>query len=42
MKNVIDLFGKPDNAIKKYEVVILNDSCFLHICLLHGNKPKNK
>lgn len=40
-KNVKNLFGKPDIAIKKYKVVIFLDSCFWHACELHGNKPKS-
>lgn len=39
-KNVKDLMGKPDIAIKKYKVVVFLDSCFWHGCSLHGNKPK--
>ncbi|PLR75729.1 very short patch repair endonuclease [Bacillus sp. V3-13] len=40
-KNVNNLFGKPDISIKKFKVVIFIDSCFWHVCELHGNKPKN-
>jgi len=40
-KNVKDLFGKPDIAIKKYKVVIFIDSCFWHGCELHCKIPKN-
>jgi DNA mismatch endonuclease, patch repair protein len=40
-KNVKNLFGKPDIAIKKYRVVIFIDSCFWHACPLHGNIPNN-
>jgi DNA mismatch endonuclease, patch repair protein len=40
-RNVKDLFGKPDWAIKKYKIVIFLDSCFWHVCPLHGNMPKN-
>ncbi|WP_121609144.1 very short patch repair endonuclease [Mesobacillus foraminis] len=36
-----NLFGKPDIAIKKYKVVIFIDSCFWHVCPLHGNIPKS-
>lgn len=39
-KNV-NLFGKPDIAIKKYKIVIFIDSCFWHSCPLHGNMPKS-
>jgi DNA mismatch endonuclease (patch repair protein) len=39
-RNVKDLHGKPDIAIKKYKVVIFIDSCFWHGCELHGNYPK--
>jgi DNA mismatch endonuclease, patch repair protein len=40
-KNVKSLFGKPDIAIKKYKLVIFIDSCFWHVCPLHGNMPKS-
>ncbi|MEW4264488.1 very short patch repair endonuclease [Priestia megaterium] len=40
-KNVKDLKGKPDIAIKKYKVVVFIDSCFWHCCPLHGNMPKS-
>ncbi|KMJ57111.1 DNA mismatch repair protein Vsr [Bacillus sp. LL01] len=40
-KNVKDLYGTPDIAIKKYKVVIFIDSCFWHVCPLHGNMPKS-
>jgi DNA mismatch endonuclease, patch repair protein len=40
-RNVKDLYGKPDWAIKKYKVVIFLDSCFWHACPIHGNMPKN-
>jgi DNA mismatch endonuclease, patch repair protein len=40
-KNVKDLFGKPDIAIKKYKIVIFIDSCFWHGCEIHGNRPKS-
>ncbi|WP_342005079.1 very short patch repair endonuclease [Terribacillus halophilus] len=40
-KNVKDLFGKPDIAIKKYKVVVFIDSCFWHSCPIHGNRPKS-
>lgn len=39
-KNVRSLFGTPDIAIKKYKVVIFIDSCFWHVCPIHGNRPK--
>lgn len=39
-KNV-NLFGKPDIAIKKYKIVIFIDSCFWHCCPIHGNMPKS-
>lgn len=38
-KNVKNLFGKPDIAIKKYKAVVFIDSCFFHGCPLHGNVP---
>lgn len=40
-KNVKDLFGKPDIAIKKYKIVIFIDSCFWHSCEIHGTRPKS-
>ncbi|MCM3609954.1 very short patch repair endonuclease [Planococcus sp. MERTA32b] len=40
-RNVKSLFGKPDFAIKKYRIVVFIDSCFWHVCPLHGNRPKN-
>lgn len=40
-KNDNSLFGKPDIAIKKYKIVIFIDSCFWHVCELHGNRPKS-
>lgn len=39
-KNVKDLYGKPDLAIKKYKIAIFLDSCFWHCCPQHGNLPK--
>ncbi|KGP91260.1 DNA mismatch repair protein Vsr [Pontibacillus chungwhensis BH030062] len=40
-KNVKDLYGSPDIAIKRYKIVIFLDSCFWHGCEIHGNMPKN-
>lgn len=40
-KNVKNLYGKPDIAIKKYKIVIFIDSCFWHCCPIHGNRPKS-
>ncbi|WP_413367311.1 very short patch repair endonuclease [Lysinibacillus sp. 3P01SB] len=40
-KNTKNLFGKPDISIKKYKVVIFIDSCFWHVCPVHGNRPKS-
>lgn len=40
-KNVKDLIGKPDIAIKKYRIAIFIDSCFWHGCELHGHIPKS-
>lgn len=40
-KNVKNLFGKPDIAIKKYKVVIFLDSCFWHKCPEHFIKPSS-
>ena len=39
IKNVKDLEGKPDIAIKKYKLVIFIDSCFWHKCPLHYKAP---
>lgn len=38
-KNVKDLKGKPDIAIKKYKLVIFIDSCFWHKCPVHYKSP---
>lgn len=38
-KNVKDLFGAPDMAIKKYKAVVFLDSCFWHGCELHSKIP---
>lgn len=40
-KNDPTLFGKPDISIKKYKTVIFIDSCFWHVCEIHGNYPKS-
>lgn len=40
-RNVRSLYGNPDFSIKKYKTVIFIDSCFWHVCPLHGNYPKN-
>lgn len=40
-KNVRDLPGKPDIAIKKYRAVIFIDSCFWHGCEMHFVPPKS-
>ena len=39
-RNVNDLKGKPDIAIKKYKIVIFLDSCFWHGCELHYRAPE--
>ncbi|MBN2909537.1 very short patch repair endonuclease [Polycladomyces sp. WAk] len=39
-RNVADLYGKPDIAIKKYKIVIFIDSCFWHYCPDHTTIPK--
>ena len=31
------MFGTPGISIKKYKIVIFIDSCFWHVCPLHGN-----
>ena len=33
-RNVKNLYGRPDIAIKKYKLVIFIDSCFWHNCVL--------
>ena len=38
-KNVKNLEGKPDIAIKKYKLVIFIDSCFWHKCPTHYKDP---
>ena len=40
-RNVKNLYGRPDIAIKKYKLVIFIDSCFWHNCPIHGNMPKS-
>lgn len=40
-KNVKDLPGKPDIAIKKYKIAIFLDSCFWHKCPFHFKDPKS-
>ncbi len=40
-KNVKNLPGKPDIAIKKFKIVIFLDSCFWHKCPEHFKKPKS-
>lgn len=40
-KNTKTLFGMPDISIKKYKIVIFVDSCFWHVCPVHGNRPKS-
>mgnify|MGYP001048168530 CR=1 FL=1 len=39
-RNVKDLMGKPDIAIKKYKIAIFVDSCFWHSCPEHRVMPK--
>jgi len=38
-KNSKSLLGKPDISIKKYKIVIFIDSCFWHLCPIHGKIP---
>lgn len=38
-RNVKDLFGKPDIAIKKYNIIIFIDSCYWHGCPTHSEIP---
>ncbi len=40
-RNVKDLPGTPDIAIKKYKIVIFLDSCFWHACPKHFKMPKS-
>ena len=40
-RNVRSLKGTPDIAIKKYKLVIFIDSCFWHLCPVHGKIPKS-
>jgi len=40
-RNVKELFGKPDIAMKKYKVVVFIDSCYWHGCEVHGVTPKS-
>ncbi len=40
-KNVKGMRGKPDIVIKKYKIVVFIDSCFWHLCPLHGTIPKS-
>ena len=38
-RNSRSLLGKPDISIKKYKIVIFIDSCFWHLCPIHGKIP---
>lgn len=38
-RNVVDLPGKPDFALKKYRMVVFIDSCFWHGCKHHCRMP---
>jgi DNA mismatch endonuclease (patch repair protein) len=40
-RNIKDLPGKPDIAIKKYKAVVFLDSCFWHVCDIHGHFPQS-
>lgn len=40
-RNVKDLPGTPDIAIKKYKIAIFLDSCFWHGCPEHFKMPKS-
>lgn len=40
-KNIKNLPGKPDIAIKKYKIAIFLDSCFWHKCPFHFKQPKS-
>ncbi|MBN8203490.1 very short patch repair endonuclease [Bacillus sp. NTK034] len=40
-RNVKGMVGTPDIAIKKYKIVIFIDSCFWHLCPIHGRMPKS-
>lgn len=39
-RNVRDLFGTPDIAIKKYKIAVFIDSCFWHGCEIHYRAPE--
>lgn len=40
-RNVRNLYGKPDLAVKKYKAVVFIDSCFWHGCPLHFKPPQS-
>jgi len=40
-RNVRDLPGKPDIAVKKYKIAVFIDSCFWHGCWRHCRMPKS-
>ncbi|MCZ2259144.1 very short patch repair endonuclease [Sporosarcina sp. G11-34] len=40
-RNVKNLKGTPDIAIKKYKIVIFVDSCYWHACPIHLKRPKS-
>ncbi|MDP4179873.1 MAG: very short patch repair endonuclease [Bacillota bacterium] len=40
-RNVKDLPGKPDLAIKKYKIAVFIDSCFWHGCQQHCRIPQS-
>nr|WP_080835606.1 very short patch repair endonuclease [Cohnella massiliensis] len=40
-RNVKNLKGKPDIAIKKDKIVVFIDSCFWHMCPIHCKIPKS-
>jgi DNA mismatch endonuclease (patch repair protein) len=39
-RNVRDLLGTPDIAIKKHRLVVFVDSCFWHGCKIHFRVPE--
>ncbi|EFU43868.1 DNA mismatch endonuclease Vsr [Paenibacillus vortex V453] len=40
-RNIKDLPGKPDIAINKYKSVVFLDSCYWHLCEIHGHIPQS-
>ncbi|MWC30798.1 DNA mismatch endonuclease Vsr [Paenibacillus sp. MMS18-CY102] len=40
-RNIKDLPGKPDIAWKKYKAAVFLDSCYWHVCDIHGHIPQS-